>query len=333
MSGAGLEKEEPKQPGPGQALVLLLAGDTEAGLALYDDCLKLPSRQHIPVGLHLVFLERAGLDGVAAELRDLALRRGGNVAVRDLKPGTSPEAIAAEYEALFERGIANARMIFRYLVMLSRLGRTDEVAALLDPERLLRTVRIDRPAPNGEAGGLAAAVQALLMREEAGSVDRDAEQPLSGVRVVESVHKLDDPAARALIAALREEADRYLGDWAASDHPLAHLVRRQFELKAWALFARGSGYSTRHVHATGWATGVYYPECVPGGGGDLMVGPPEELGDESPGWPNAAIRPQPGLLVLMPSYCVHWTVPLAGPGLRTSIAFDLFDKAPRREKQ
>jgi hypothetical protein len=327
VSGARLEQEEPEEPAPGRALALLLAGETEAGLALYERCLKLPNRQHIPVGLHLVFLERAGLDGVAEELRDLALRRGGNVAVRDLKPGSSPEKIAAEYAALFARGIANGRMIFRYLVMLSRLGRTDEVAALLDADRLLRSVRIDRPGPNGEAGGLAAAVQALLMREEGAAVDREPGQPLSGVRMLWGLHKLDDPAARALIAALREEADHYLGDWAASDHPLAHLMRRRFELKAWALFARGDGYSTRHTHGAGLATGVYYPAGVPGLGGDLMVGPPDELGDESPGWPNAAIRPEPGLLVLMPSYCVHWTVPLAGPGLRTSIAFDLSDEA------
>jgi hypothetical protein len=333
VSGARLETEETAERAPGQALLLLLAGETEAGLDLYDTCLKRPYRQYIPVGLHLVFLERAGLDSVAQQLRDLALRRGGNVAVRDMKPGASPEAIAAEYEALFERGIANSRMIFRYLVMLSRLGRTDEVAALLDVDRLLRTISLDRPAPDGEAGGLATAVQALLLREEGGTVDRDAEQPLSGVPVLKAFHQLDDPAARALTAALREEADRYLRDWAASDHPLAHLVRRRFDLRAWALYARGNGYSTRHVHSGGWATGVYYPARVPGAGGDLMVGPPEELGDKSPGWPNAAIRPEPGLLVLMPSYCVHWTVPLEGPGLRTSIAFDLFDEAPRQESE
>ena len=335
MPAARLEEEGPKDPAPGKALALLLAGETEAGFALYDSCFDRTNRHHIPIGIHLVFLERAGLNGVAQDLRSLALRRGGNVAVKDLRPGASPQEIAQEYAALFAQGIVNSRMVFRYLVALSRLGRMEEVAALLDTDRLLRTVRLDLPGPDGERGGLAPAVQALLIREEAKAVDKSAVQPLSGVRMLKRFHELEDPAARALVDALREEANRYLGDWAASDHPLARLVPRDFELKAWALYARGDGFSTRHLHSQAWATGVFYPAGVPDGetGGDLVVGPPEELEGKASGWPGAAIRPEPGLLVLMPAYCMHWTHPLAGPGVRTSVAFDLIDSAPPQARR
>lgn len=332
MPAPRLEEEGAKPPTSRQALALLLEGKIEAGLALYETCLKRPNAHNIPVGLHLIFLERGGLPEVAEDLRRLALRRGGTVSVESARPGASPSEIAEEHAELFGRGIGNGRMIFDYLVALARLGRMDEVAALLDLDRLLRTVRLDLPAPGGEGDGLASAVQALLGREEARAVDRDSVQPLKNVPMLERLHRLDDPVARALIAALRAEADRYLLDWAASDHPLARLVSRKVELKAWALFARDGGFSPRHLHPQGWATGVYYPAALSsdGSGGDLMIGPPEELDDKAPEWPRAAIRPEPGLLVLMPSYCMHWTLPFRGPGVRMSVAFDLLDVAVAR---
>ncbi|HYI40754.1 MAG TPA: putative 2OG-Fe(II) oxygenase [Allosphingosinicella sp.] len=321
------EERSGKAPTSRDALSLLLAGETEAGLDLYDLCLKRTNRHNIPFGLHLIFLEQAGLAEVAKDLRHLALRRGGNIALKDVKPGVSPAEVAEEYEALFARGMANSRMIFRYMMALSRLGRTDEVAALLDPSRLLRRIQLDRPGPNGEAGGLAEAVQAMLIREEGRAEDRDFIQPFSKVPVLQRFHNLEDPAARALTAALREEADHYVRDWAASDHPLAPLVSREVRLDVWALFARNEGYCPRHLHPQGWSTGVYYPVGVEGDGpeGHLHIGPPEELEAVAPNWPRAVIRPEPGLLVLMPSYCMHWTVPSGGPGLRTSIAFDMLD--------
>jgi len=327
LAAARLEEQSGRAPTSRDALALLLAGETEAGLDLYDICLKRTNRHNIPFGLHLTFLERAGLRAVADDLRQLVLRRGGNIAIKDIKPGASPAEVAAEYEVLFAQGMANSRMIFRYMIALARLGRMDEVAALLDMPRLLRKIRLDRPGPNGEAGGLAEAVQTMLIREEGRAQDKDAVQPFSKVPMLERLHRLEDPTARALSAALREEADRYVRDWAGSDHQLAGLVSREVRLDVWALFARGDGYCPRHLHPQGWSTGVYYPVGVEGNGpgGYLMIGPPEELEEIAPDWPRATIRPEPGLLVMMPSYCMHWTVPLGRPGLRTSIAFDLLD--------
>jgi hypothetical protein len=334
VPAAAPEAQGAKPPNSRQALALLLAGEIDEGLALYETCLKRPNAHHIPVGLHLVFLERGGFGEVAEDLRRLALRRGGTVSIEAAKPGASPAEVAGEHEALFDRGIANGRMIFDYLVALAWIGRMDEVRSLLDLDRRLRTVRLDVPGPNGESGGFAAAVRALLDREEYRAVDRDSVQPLSRVPMLERLHRLDDPVARTLLAALRSEADRYLLEWAASDHPLARLVTRQVDLKAWALFAREGGFSPRHLHSQGWATGVYYPAPPPGGGegGELVIGPPEELEEMAPDWPRAVIRPEDGLLVLMPSYCMHWTLPFQGPGVRMSVAFDLLDPAPEKAR-
>jgi hypothetical protein len=332
VAAAEAEREE-QGDAPSRALALLLAGETEAGLALYDTCLRGRNPHRLPVGLHLLFLERAGRSEAAERLRGIALRRGANLSVKHVSLGATPAEVVEDYASLFGRGVGNSRMVYEYLVTLSRLGRMDEVAAILAPDRLVRTIRLDLPGPNGRAGGLAAAVQALLSREESQAADRDAVQPLSKVRMLEQLHRLDDPAARALVAALREQADLYLRDWAASDHPLAHFVSLGFDLKAWALFARQGAFSERHVHPNGWATGVYYPADLPGegAGGELVIGPPHDVEALGRDWPRATIRPEAGLLVLMPSYCMHWTMPLDGPGMRTSVAFDLLDKKPRAQ--
>jgi hypothetical protein len=96
-------------------------------------------------------------------------------------------------------------------------------------------------------------------------------------------------------------------------------------MHVWGLISRGEGYNIRHIHHRGWATGIYYPLGVPPDrpGGELRIGCPARLRETSPGWPDAEIRPEPGLLVLMPSFYTHWTVPLGRPGLRMSVAFDL----------
>jgi putative 2-oxoglutarate-Fe(II)-dependent oxygenase superfamily protein len=111
-------------------------------------------------------------------------------------------------------------------------------------------------------------------------------------------------------------------------------VPRTARISAWGLISRGEGFNAPHIHHKGWATGVYYPAAPEGGGpgGALRIGPPPALGARAPGWPDATIRPEPGLLVLIPSFYTHWTVPLGRPGLRTSIAFDLVSTArsPRR---
>lgn len=46
------------------------------------------------------------------------------------------------------------------------------------------------------------------------------------------------------------------------------------------------------------------------------------------GWPDAKIRPEADLLVIMPSWYVHWTEPLERPGLRLSVAIDAIPVRP-----
>ena len=314
-----------------EALRMVLAGDTDRGMALYDRCIKGDSVAALPIGVHLLFLEQAGRHSIAGDLRRLTLERGGNLAVLGRTIASDPAKRCGEYEALFAQGIGNSPMIFDYLLSLSRLGRESSVAAITDRDRLLKIVKLEVPTPGGQSQGLASAVQQALVAKENEFDLLDADQSIRKMRKLEGLDQWDDPAISLLLDALHEHAETFRAAWAASDHPLAHLIPEKLRMKAWALISRGEGFNVQHTHSRGWMTGVYYPSGRPDGiaGGELRIGAPAELESPAAGWPEVVIRPEAGLLVMMPSYYPHWTTPLDKKALRTSVAFDFRTPAVR----
>lgn len=301
------------------ALAAILGGD-EAGFADYRRSLHGDSLAAVPAGLHVRLLEQAGRAADAERLRALAVEMGCDLALRAGSfLGADAGAAAAEYEELLAAGTINSRMIHEYLKVLAGLGRWDAVAQLLGRDRLLQTV------PLGPA--LASEVDALLLSLEDDAEAQDAVQSVRNMRMVRHFEALDHPAAVALIRAIEREAGAYLSSWQASDHPVGHLVPQAFDIRAWGLISRGQGYNIPHIHAYGWATGVYYPRFVDGSGGELVIGRPRDSAGDAEQWHERRIRPEAGLLVLMPSFATHWTEPLEGPGLRTSVAFDVVPAA------
>jgi hypothetical protein len=307
-----------------EALRLLLSGRTEDGLAVYARVLKGDRLPDVPIGLHLLFLEKAGASEGAAALLEMGLERGADVTVKAAGFGASAQDAAAEYEALFARGFANSRMVYEYLRVLAELGRVQDLRRWLDRQRLLRVEALE--AANGS---LANDIETVVMGQQESAVHQPAIQSVRDMWMLKDFTALDDTAVAAFNDAVAEATARYLEDWARSDHPLASMVPRDFEIEGWALISKGSGYNIPHVHQQGWATGVYYPTSPAGEGGTLQVGRPEGAAGSEDDWAPATIGPEAGMLVLMPSFYTHWTIPLANPGIRLSVAFDVL---PRKAK-
>jgi hypothetical protein len=301
------------------ALQRCLAGDTESGLALYRDpaLINADMINVLPLGLHVRLIKQAGEIATADALRAIAVRSGFDVAwplpekVETPNPPAAANA-ARTYEALFAHGHVNPVMIDRYIRALTALGRTAAVAALFDVPRLLHCTTM------GDAGAVAAALLAV----EADLPYADRIQISYAMRSLDDLHAAGQPAFDALLAAVRAEMAAYLARFAESDHPLAAWVPQDFRIEAWGMVSRAEGHNVRHNHPRGWVTAVYYPCALPPDsiGGALRVGgwtdPPP------PGWPDRSIVPSPGLLVLMPSWYVHWTMPTGSSGARLSIAID-----------
>jgi uncharacterized protein (TIGR02466 family) len=134
---------------------------------------------------------------------------------------------------------------------------------------------------------------------------------------------LIDGEIRSLLAELR--ADGFAG------HPWVAHAPTQWDTNSWAVILNDRGYQLSHIHPEAWMSAVYYV-AIPEDG----IGPDH---DED-GWlefgqlsdqlfakaqpPIRSVRPEPGLLVMFPSFSFHRTKPFTSTGQRISISFDVF---------
>ena len=113
-------------------------------------------------------------------------------------------------------------------------------------------------------------------------------------------------------------------------HPfLAHPPAR-WSLNVWALVMDGQGYQVSHIHPSGWLSGVYYvtvPDVVAASdnahAGWIEFGEPLPQHCVTKPAPLRHFRPDPGLMLLFPSYFPHRTIPFESDQKRICIAFDV----------
>jgi uncharacterized protein (TIGR02466 family) len=109
-------------------------------------------------------------------------------------------------------------------------------------------------------------------------------------------------------------------------------VRGSFGISAWANVARPGQYHRIHNHPNSAWSGVYYVEVGAADpkfplAGVLEICDPRPFTEmiASPGDPfgkRAIFRPEPGMMVLFPSWLYHFVNPYQGEGERISIAFN-----------
>jgi uncharacterized protein (TIGR02466 family) len=109
-------------------------------------------------------------------------------------------------------------------------------------------------------------------------------------------------------------------------------VKGTYRISAWANIARDGDYHRVHNHPMSAWSGVYYvtvgaPDprhplagvleiCDPRPFTEMVVSPGEPFGK------RVIFRPEPGMMVLFPSWLYHFVNPTRGPGERISIAFN-----------
>jgi len=136
-----------------------------------------------------------------------------------------------------------------------------------------------------------------------------------------------DPAIRAFFQAVDGPIRRHLAALGAGSDPLRARNTGGYRFGgAWSVQLRPGGFHTDHIHPEGWLSSACY----------IALPDVQESGREAwikfgqPGIPTVPvleaehfIRPEPGMLVLFPSYMWHGTVPFTSGGARLSVAFDL----------
>lgn len=133
----------------------------------------------------------------------------------------------------------------------------------------------------------------------------------------------------ALPGILTPCIDRYIASLGAGDDPLRRRRSSGHRFAGmWSVLLHPHGHHVQHIHQLGWLSSAFYVESVsrseaddPGRQGWFKLGEPGTATPE-PLPPERFVKPEPGMLVLFPSYMWHGTVPFDS-GERLSVAFDV----------
>ncbi|HEX8381085.1 MAG TPA: putative 2OG-Fe(II) oxygenase [Allosphingosinicella sp.] len=298
-------------------------GETDRGLAVAQGIADRRKRARLSLALLVQsrrFEEAAGFEEEVAsadpfhpmlvECRIRRLRR-------------EPRATLALCEELLRRRAGDTRATYHKAIALAQLGRASEASALMGIGRYVHDGRLEAPA--GYSAGLD--FRAALAAELGGAPDLRPDP--AGHATVDGLRtrvfpRAGDRASAELFDGLRSAVDAYAAAL-EGDHPFAAARPRRVSLKAWGLVFRSSGRQRVHCHPDRWATGVYYvaaPEAE-GDGGSIRIGVLPDWAGIDPPWPVLTLKPEPGRLLIFPSFVPHDTVPTGAAGERIAVAFDV----------
>ena len=151
-----------------------------------------------------------------------------------------------------------------------------------------------------------------------------------GTQVNLSMDRFDDPAIQAFRQAIDGPIRRYMLAIGSGTDVLRARNARDYKIAGiWSVRLRANGHHVNHYHPEGWLSSACYIDL------------PETLGaSDHEGWLKFGesgiptqpllgaeyfVKPEPGLLVLFPSWMWHGTVPFSGGehDRRLTIAFDV----------
>jgi hypothetical protein len=148
-----------------------------------------------------------------------------------------------------------------------------------------------------------------------------------GSQTEQSLTHSDDPVIRAFFEAIGGPIRRYVAGLGQGDDPLRRRIGAGYRFDAvWSVLLAPNGFHTDHVHPRGWISSACHIELPPavdqGHEGWLKFGEPG-MATAPPLGPEHFVKPEPGRLVLFPSYMWHGTAPFGGEAPRLTVAFDL----------
>jgi tetratricopeptide (TPR) repeat protein len=200
---------------------------------------------------------------------------------------------------------------------------------LFDYDRLVRARMLEPPPEFADISSFNAAFE-----RELEPLHRAAQRPLAQSLRGGSQTSRNLPAGNPLVAAFLSMIDAPIRDYmgrlkgANRMHPTDRRNSGRYRIAgSWSVRLEPGGFHLNHVHPQGWLSSAYYialPRGIEGAAtraGWIKFGEP---GTAVPGCgAQHYIEPQPGLLVLFPSFMWHGTVPFEDGGRRLTAAFDV----------
>ncbi|QNP39659.1 tetratricopeptide repeat protein [Lysobacter solisilvae (ex Woo and Kim 2020)] len=296
------------------------------------------------VRMHADALDRSGQSGEAAPLYSRLYADGDRSAAflnaysRHLLVIGDATAAAARASDVLQQDPWNQQAL-AYLATAWRLLGDEREFWLCDYGRLVQAIDVEVPPGFGDRDEFLVALAATLDTLHLAAREPLPESVRGGSQTPGQLFGRRDPVIESTRQALQQAAGRWLAQLPADPaHPfLQRNVGRTRFAGSWSVKLWQAGRHANHIHSQGWISSAFYVQLPPSmrdaadgaEAGCIQFGqPPQELGLPLP--PRRVIRPQPGKLVLFPSYLWHGTVPFDDSEPRVTVAFDLVPLPPAR---
>lgn len=263
--------------------------------------------------------------------RALAVRPGdstGGILAMDGYLGLGMLDMAAELGRLMLQRQPTEQQILARLCTAWRLQGDPRYRQLYDYERVVRPHTIDTPRGWPDLPAYLKDL-AVSLRKLHGFQTHPFDQSLRhGSQTAQDLKQSRDPAIKAFFTAIDGPIRRHMEWLGKGEGPLLGRNTGAYDIAGiWSVMLRPNGFHIDHVHPQGWLSSACYidlPAAVDGGGkeGWIKFGEPG-VPTLPPCEPEYFVKPEPGTLVLFPSYMWHGTVPFSGDQTRLTIAFDV----------
>lgn len=147
-----------------------------------------------------------------------------------------------------------------------------------------------------------------------------------------NIFAVQTPAIQGFLQALQAPVNTHLEHLGSGPDPLRRRNTGAWQIQGiWSVMLRPGGFHVDHVHQEGWLSSAFYVE-LPDVVTNKVTTPTKEgwIRFGQPGSPvqpaqtaQHFVKPEPGMLVLFPSYMWHGTVPFTGKQSRLTVAMDI----------
>ena len=236
---------------------------------------------------------------------------------------------AAEILELRTASDPGDQLAWSMLALAWRLTDDPREHWLCDYDRLVMVTDVPSPDGSRNSGDYAGDVATVLDPLHMTTAEPGDQSLRGGTQTSGALFDRPEPAVRQFREAVRLAAEKAVAELPDDPgHPFLSRKSSRLDFSgSWSVRLAAGGHHVPHVHPEGWMSSAYYARLPAGDQGPaqphqgwIQFGvPPADLGLQLS--PRRLVEPQPGRLVLFPSYLWHGTIPFDF-GDRLTAAFD-----------